>query len=85
LVGAILLAAKHDLPYDAIADSVRAAAAFAAFGEDGKSDAGDAAFHEEFDGKGLAAVLNEVAGLDPSDVLEADILNALSKPEPPRT
>ncbi|MHC4887034.1 MAG: mannitol dehydrogenase family protein, partial [Planctomycetota bacterium] len=32
LVGAILLAAKHALPFDAIADSVRAAAAFAAFG-----------------------------------------------------
>ena len=76
LVGAMLLAARHDLPFGAISLAFRAALAFRALDERGMADPGDAAFHERYDGAGARRVLCEVGGLRPEDPVDVKVLAA---------
>ena len=64
VVGAMLLAAKHDLPFASIARVYRAALGFGATGEDGTVLAGDREVVERTRLAGVEAVLHEVSGLD---------------------
>lgn len=70
LVGALLLAARHGLPCDAIARVVAAAASFAAPDERGRLFPPDAEFLSRETSRGLRHVLTDVVGLSPDDPLE---------------
>jgi len=65
LVGAMLLAERHAMPYDAIASAFIAALAFAAPGPDGAPFPHDREFREKELPRGLAPILESVCGLDP--------------------
>ena len=64
LVGAMLLAEKHSLPYTGIAEAARAAFSFRKGDENGKLFPGDRDFADSIYPKGLGHVLREVCGLD---------------------
>jgi mannitol-1-phosphate 5-dehydrogenase len=87
LTGAMLLCAKHALPFSAIAEVYRAALEFAAPGEDGGLFPPDARFKEEYAldatqaGQGAASVVitiaTEVSGLKPENKTDSLVLEAL--------
>ncbi len=64
IVGAMLLAARHGLPFAAIARVYRAALGFRALGGDGTPFAGDREVTEKAASSGMEVVLREVSGLD---------------------
>jgi mannitol-1-phosphate 5-dehydrogenase len=97
LTGAMLLCAKHNLPFDVIAEVYRAALDFACPGEDGGLFPADAEFRKKYalphppgetgrTAAVLPAILTEVSGLDgkdPADSLVYDSLRSAPAPEPP--
>lgn len=74
IVGAMRLAAAHDLPFDAIAEVYRAALSFAATDANGEAFPADRAVLELAGERGTEAVLREVSGLDERDPLEARVI-----------
>ncbi len=74
LVGAMLLAARHDLPFDAIASALRAALSFRAPDEGGALFPADREFAERSEPLGVAGVLREVCRLDPESPLDARVI-----------
>lgn len=84
VVGAMLLAAKHNLPFDAICRAFRAALVFRAVDEKGAADPGDAAFHERYDGADVRRVLCEVGGLRPEDPVDVGVMAEGSVPNKSR-
>lgn len=74
VVGAMLLAAKHHLPLDAIYRVFRAGIVFRAADENGVPDPADAAFHERYGDADERRVLIEVGGLAPGDPVDARVL-----------
>lgn len=76
VVGAMLLAAKHGLPFNAIRRAFLAGLSFRAVDERGMPDPGDADFHARYDGADIRRVLGEVGGLDPADPVDARVLAA---------
>jgi mannitol-1-phosphate 5-dehydrogenase len=84
LTGAMLLCAKHALPFDAIAEVYRAALDFAASGEDGALFPPDARFREKYvqphaGPGGLSAVIHEVSGLSEDKETDSPVIAALKK------
>lgn len=77
LIGAILLAARHGLPYGTIAEAVRAAVDFRATDEEGRLFPRDAEFIAKEVPKGLAGILRDVSGLSMDDPLERAVLEKL--------
>lgn len=63
IVGAMLLAAEHGLPFDAIAAVYCAALSFKATNEEGQMDKKDAQFHKLLENQGIEGVLRDVSGL----------------------
>jgi mannitol-1-phosphate 5-dehydrogenase len=85
ITGAMLLCAKHALPFSAIAEVYRAALEFAAPGEDGSLFPPDARFREEYalDAKqagpdAAVVIATAVSGLKPENVTDSLVLAALS-------
>jgi mannitol-1-phosphate 5-dehydrogenase len=74
LIGAILLAARHDLPYSVIAEAVRAAISFRAVDEEGRLYPRDTEFIANEVPKGLAGILRDVCGLRESDVIDREVI-----------
>lgn len=77
LIGAMLLAARHELPFDEIARVVRAAVAFRATDEHGELFAADREFIERAAPRGMRAILREVCRLDPAVPLEARLIESV--------
>jgi len=77
LVGALLLAARHGLPYDAIAEPIRASLGFGAVGEDGKPFPSDAEFLSKEAPKGIRWVLTHVSRLDEDIPAEHSIIESI--------
>ncbi len=73
VVGAMRLAAAHDLPFDAIAGVYRAALGFAATDPTGEPYPADLTVVELAREHGPAAVLRQVSGLDDSDAVDARV------------
>lgn len=78
LVGAVLLAARFGLPYDAIAEAIRASLQFKAVGEDGKPYPADAEFLAKEAPRGLRHVLVSVSKLNEASVLEKEIIDTIA-------
>jgi len=78
LVGAVLLAALFGLPYDAIAEAIRASLQFKAVGEDGKPYPADAEFLAKEAPRGLCHVLVAVSKLNEASVLEKEIIDTIA-------
>jgi len=70
----MLLAARHDLPYSAIAEAVRAAIAFRAVDEEGRLYPRDTEFIANEVPKGLAGILRDICGLRESDVIDREVI-----------
>ncbi len=79
LVGALLLAARHDLPTDAIAPVVVAATQFRARDENGAFFPSDERFMNEEAPLGLDAILTRVCGLSESNPVDARVREAVLK------
>lgn len=77
LIGAILLIARHGLPYDTIAEAVRAAIDFRATDEEGRLFPRDATFIAREVPKGLAGILRDVSGLSMDNPLEQMVIKKL--------
>jgi mannitol-1-phosphate 5-dehydrogenase len=85
LAGAMLLCAKHGLPFNTIAGVYRAALDFAAPGEDGALFPPDAQFREEYglnrEGEPaketLSLVLCEVSALNKDDPVDSLVIGAI--------
>jgi len=78
IVGAMLLAAEHKLPFDAIADAYCAALAFTATNETGELDKRDAQFHRLLAKHGPEGVLREVSGLGDAQY-DQEVFEAVQK------
>lgn len=74
LVGAALLAARHNLPFDHIAGAIRASVRFRATDDSGDLYPSDAAFAGTETPKGLAGVLRDVCGLRESDPTDREVM-----------
>jgi len=74
LIGPALLAARHRLPFDAIAEAVRAAVSFRAVDEEGTLYPRDAEFIAKEVPKGLAGILRDVCGLRESDAIDREVI-----------
>ena len=79
LVGAMLLAARHGLLFDAIASSLRAAIAFRATDEGGALFPADRDFTEREASRGIEAVLRDVCRLDAGNAVDARVIEAVLK------
>jgi mannitol-1-phosphate 5-dehydrogenase len=79
LVGAMLLAQKHDLPYDAIADALIAAIDFRATDENGELFPKDREFREKVYPHGMDVILRQVCGLSPEKEDEAAVMESVHK------
>jgi len=79
LVGAMLLAARHGLPFDAIASALRAATDFRATDESGSLFPADRDFAEREASRGIPAVLRDVCRLDAANPLDVRIIEAVLK------
>ncbi len=77
VVGAMLLCAKRGLPFPSIAAVYRAALQFKAPDAAGILFPEDTRFGSEALSKGVAAVLREVSGLDPSSVIDGAVITAI--------
>lgn len=77
LVGAMLLAARHGLPFEAMASALRAAIAFRAADESGSLFPADRDFAEREASRGIAAVVLEVCRLDPASPADARVIEAV--------
>ncbi len=77
LVGAMLLAEKHSLPYTAIAEAAKAAFSFRKTDENGNLFPGDREFARSIYPKGLGHVLGEVCGLDEALSAEGAVMKKL--------
>lgn len=73
LIGAALLAARHGLPCDTIADAIRAAVGFRAADEEGKLYPRDADFIAREVPRGLEGILRDVSGLAMEDPVERGV------------
>jgi mannitol-1-phosphate 5-dehydrogenase len=78
LVGAMLLCAKHNLPFDAIATVYQAALNFAARDEKGLLFPADAQFRSEGTLQ-LTEIFQKVSGLDSSNVIDKKVIDRLSE------
>jgi len=65
IVGAMLLAANHGVPFDAIARVYAAAVEFGATDESGRVHPGDDEVTREYRERGVDAILRDVSGLNP--------------------
>lgn len=74
LIGAALLAARHDAPFDHIAATVRAAIHFRGTDEEGHLFPNDAAFVATEVPKGLEGILRDVCGLRASDPIDRKVI-----------
>jgi mannitol-1-phosphate 5-dehydrogenase len=86
LTGAMLLCARHALPFEGIAEAYRAALDFTASGENGLPFPEDARFHAEYPPTGplprdMEKLLTSVSGLDPFDTTDRRVMNALLGPK----
>jgi mannitol-1-phosphate 5-dehydrogenase len=84
LTGAMLLCAKHKLPFGTIAEVYRAALDFAASGEDGALFPPDARFREKYaqvcaEPHDFSAVIHEVSGLREDNEIDSRVIAALKK------
>ena len=77
LIGAMLLAARHRLPFNAIADAAAAAFTFHAADEDGNPFAPDADLIRRFKREGVDAILDSVCGLDQSDPIDLQVIREI--------
>jgi mannitol-1-phosphate 5-dehydrogenase len=77
VVGAMLLCAAHDLPFDHIAGVYRAALSFAAGDETGRLFPADDIFRRDVLPRGTETVLREISGLDPQNPGDRAILDRL--------
>lgn len=68
ITGAMLLAATHNLPYEAIADVYVAALDFKALDESGQMDPKDRWFHQMLSEKGIETILHVVSSLEDTGV-----------------
>lgn len=76
LVGACLLAARQDLPFDRIIPAIEAALVFSAPDEHGNLTASDRQFLDAVATRGAPAVLSEVADLRPERPIDRRVLVA---------
>ncbi|HPS14441.1 MAG TPA: mannitol-1-phosphate 5-dehydrogenase [Spirochaetales bacterium] len=81
LVGAVLLAAQYGLPYNAIAEAIRASLRFKAVGEDGKPYPTDAEFLAKEAPRGLRHVLISVSRLNENNEVEQKIIDVIDGQE----
>jgi mannitol-1-phosphate 5-dehydrogenase len=79
LVGAMLLAQGHGLPFDSIADAVVAALHFRAADENGELYPKDKTFVERVFPKGIDYILQEVCGLSPEYEQEAAVMETIKE------
>jgi mannitol-1-phosphate 5-dehydrogenase len=77
VVGAMLLCARHGLPFGAIAEVYRAALDFAAPGGEGRLFPGDAEFRRDILPRGREYLLKTVSGLDPAAAADGQVIDAL--------
>ena len=77
IVGAMLLCARHRLPFDAIADAYRAAIGFDCPDESGAVSADDRSFLADAAERGVRWVLTTVSSLDPADPVDARVIAAV--------
>jgi mannitol-1-phosphate 5-dehydrogenase len=73
LVGAMLLAEKHSLPYAGIVEAVKAGFTFHKTDEEGRLFPGDEEFAQRIFPKGTEHILDEVCGLDAAVPAEAEV------------
>jgi mannitol-1-phosphate 5-dehydrogenase len=79
IVGAMLLAAKHDLPFEAIVKAFRAACSFAAVDDQGRPDPRDAEFRDRFAPDQWRRILVEVGGLSEESSLERRVIESVCR------
>ncbi len=79
LVGAMLLASKHGVPFDAIAEATRAAFDFRATDELGRMFPGDATFLRTELPKGIPTLLREVCGLSAASPVDRAVIQAVER------
>jgi len=77
LIGAALLAARHGVPFDAIALVIANAVQFRAADEEGKPFPDDRRFTEEELPRGMAGILERVCGLRPSEEPDRQVYDDL--------
>lgn len=77
LIGAMLLAAKHGMPYDSMAAAAGAAIGFKATDEAGEMYPGDADFQEKLSVHGVDWILENVCGLLPDNAVDSRIIHAI--------
>jgi mannitol-1-phosphate 5-dehydrogenase len=78
VIGAMLLAAAHDVPFTAIARVTAAALEFRATDEEGRMAATDVQFVETLYPQGLEAIATQVCGLHPDDPNEAHLVATIA-------
>ena len=78
LVGAMLLAARHGLPFDAIASAAAAAFSFAARDERGREAEDDAEVRAMASAHGIAYALETISGLSPAVPVESAVIDAVA-------
>jgi len=79
LVGAMLLACRHNLPFPDIARALKASFAFKAADENGKLFPKDSSFINDELPKGTEHILQKVCGLSPKDPLENKVFRGILK------
>jgi mannitol-1-phosphate 5-dehydrogenase len=79
ITGAMLLAAKHGLPFDAAAEVYRAALEFAAPDEQGRLFPEDERFRAEILPLGRGAILKTVSALDPAIPADSSVIAAVTQ------
>jgi mannitol-1-phosphate 5-dehydrogenase len=79
VTGALLLAAKHGVGCDAIADTFHAGCTFRATDEDGNLFRPDREFHENFADAGIIDILHEAGRLSEEVPLEGKVIRQLQK------
>lgn len=78
LVGAVLLAARYGLPYDTIAEVIRASLEFRVVDQDGKPFPSDALFMAREAPQGIRYVLENVSNLNAQDPIERGIIDLIA-------
>lgn len=77
LTGAMLLCAKHTLPFDRIAEAAASAFFFRAQNEAGATDPKDDEFHTLLKTEGMDSVCSQILGLDRTDTSENRIIESV--------